>query len=109
MSWFTNLKIQTKLLAGFSLVLVLTGVVAGLGAERLQVRRALTELRERAEPAAQASVEAALTMQRAGKGELLHVLTARRDLALLRARRLDLLAREWSIVSDLVALTGELP
>jgi cobalt-zinc-cadmium efflux system outer membrane protein len=88
---------------------MIASLVAGLGAERLQVRRALTELRERAEPAAQASVDAALAMQRAGKGELLHVLTARRDLALLRARRLDLLAREWSIVSDLVALTGELP
>ncbi len=35
MSWFNNLKIQTKLLAGFSLVLVLTGVVAVVGMLRL--------------------------------------------------------------------------
>ncbi|MEO7329900.1 MAG: TolC family protein [Minicystis sp.] len=88
---------------------MIASLVAGLHAERAQVRRALTEIIQVAEPAAQASVDAALTMQRAGKGELLHVLTARRDLALLKARRLDLLAREWSIVSDLVALTGELP
>ncbi len=35
MSWFTNLKIQTKLLVGFSLVLVLTGVVTAVGMVRL--------------------------------------------------------------------------
>jgi cobalt-zinc-cadmium efflux system outer membrane protein len=88
---------------------VIGTTLAGLVAEREQVRRALSELRKNAEPAAQASVEATLTMQRAGKGELLHVLTARRDLALLRARRLDLIDREWSIVSEIVALTGDLP
>jgi cobalt-zinc-cadmium efflux system outer membrane protein len=82
---------------------------AGLRAERAQVRRALDEIVQFAEPAARAAVEAAVATQQAGKGDLLAVLTARRDLALLEARRLDLTQREWNIVSDLVTLTGELP
>ena len=34
-SWFNNFKIQTKLLAGFGVVVILTGVVAGVGVARL--------------------------------------------------------------------------
>ena len=48
-------------------------------------------------------------MQRAGKGDLLSVLTARRELAALRNDRLDLLAREWGIVGDIVGITGVIP
>jgi cobalt-zinc-cadmium efflux system outer membrane protein len=81
--------------------------VAGLAAEREQVRRALEEITRTAEPAARAAVDAAVATQRAGKGDLLPVLTARRDLALLEARRLELMQREWNIVSDIVALTGD--
>lgn len=84
-------------------------VLEGLVAEREQVRRAIAELGTVGEPAAKAAVDAAVSMQRAGKADLLHVLTARRDFALLETRRLDLLRREWSILSDIVALTGELP
>jgi cobalt-zinc-cadmium efflux system outer membrane protein len=84
-------------------------VLEGLVAEREQVRRAIVELGTVGEPAAKAAVDAAVSMQRAGKADLLHVLTARRDFALLETRRLDLLRREWSILSDIVALTGELP
>jgi cobalt-zinc-cadmium efflux system outer membrane protein len=54
-------------------------------------------------------VDAAVAVQKAGKGELLRVLMARRDLALLRTRRLEMIRREWSIVSQRVALSGELP
>lgn len=81
----------------------------GVVAERREVRSALAELTEQAVPAARAAVDAAVETQRAGKGELLRVLTARRDLATLELRRLELLAREWTLVSDAVALTGELP
>ncbi len=88
---------------------VIAATIEGLTAERREVRRALAELATVAEPAALASVEAAAATQRAGKGELLQVLIARRDLALLKARRLDLLQREWTILSDLVTLTGDLP
>jgi cobalt-zinc-cadmium efflux system outer membrane protein len=82
---------------------------AGLRAEREQVRRALEEIAQSAVPAARAAVDAAVATQRAGKGDLLAVLTARRDLALVEARRLDLTQREWNLVSDLVTLTGDLP
>jgi cobalt-zinc-cadmium efflux system outer membrane protein len=88
---------------------VIAATIDGLTAERREVRRALAELADSAEPAARASVEAAAATQRAGKGELLKVLLARRDLALLEARRLDLLQREWSLLADLVTLTGDLP
>jgi cobalt-zinc-cadmium efflux system outer membrane protein len=57
----------------------------------------------------QDAVEAAVQVQKAGKGELLRVLTARRDLALLRTRRLEMIRREWGIVSQAAALTGDLP
>lgn len=87
----------------------LATAVDGLVAEADQVRRAIDEINHTAEPAARAAVEAAVTMTRAGKSDLLAVLTARRDLALLSARRLDLTQRVWNILSDVVALTGELP
>jgi hypothetical protein len=81
----------------------------GLTVEIEQVRRALTILGDRAEPAAVAAVDAAVEMQKAGKIDLLLVLTSRRELGLLRLRRLDLVAREWNITSELVAITGNLP
>ncbi|APR74869.1 Heavy metal RND efflux outer membrane protein, CzcC family protein [Minicystis rosea] len=87
----------------------IAAAVAGMTAEREQVRRALDEVTRTAEPAARAAIDAAVATQRAGKGDLLAVLTARRDLALLEARRLELTLREWNIVSDIVTLTGELP
>ena len=71
-----------------------------------EVRRALTVLEKEAEPAAIATVEASQEMQRAGKSDLFPVLTSRRDLALLRLRRLDLVLREWTLVSELTAITG---
>lgn len=83
--------------------------LSALAQERAEVREASELLASEALPAAQASVDAAIATVGAGKGELLRVLTARRDLASIELRRVELLAREWSIVSDTVALTGELP
>jgi cobalt-zinc-cadmium efflux system outer membrane protein len=81
----------------------------GLERERQQIVAALSEIDAAMEPAGQAAVDAAMAVQKAGKGELLRVLMARRDLALLRTRRLEMIRREWSIVSQRVALSGELP
>lgn len=86
-----------------------TVTVDGLAKEREDLRKAIDTITKLAEPAAKAAVDAAVAMEQAGKGDLLRVLTARRDLALLQARRLDLLQREWNVVGDLVAITGELP
>ncbi|AKT42988.1 TolC family protein [Chondromyces crocatus] len=88
---------------------VLASTLLNLEKERAEVRQAREVIETAGEPAAQASVEAALAMKAAGKGEMLRVLTARRDMALLRMRRLELIQREWSIVADIVALTGDLP
>lgn len=83
--------------------------VVGLRRELEQVKRALQVIQETAEPAAVAAVQASLEMRRAGKGDLLALLTSRRDLALLRLRRTDLLQREWNLTSDLAAITGASP
>jgi outer membrane protein TolC len=85
---------------------ILTARVATLRKEFEQVGRALEVLESEAEPAAIAAVEAATQMQRAGKSDLLPALTSRRELGLLRLRRLDLVAREWNIASGLYALLG---
>ena len=88
---------------------IATTTAEGLTKERVEIRKAIDAITTLAEPAAQAAVDAAVAMEQAGKGDLLRVLTARRDLALLKQRRLDLLQREWAVVGDLVALTGEMP
>ena len=58
------------------------------------------------DPRSVAAVDAAVAMQRADKNDLLPMLTSRRELGLLRLRRLDLVAREWTITSELVAISG---
>jgi cobalt-zinc-cadmium efflux system outer membrane protein len=81
----------------------------GLFDERQQVLSALDELRSYAEPAARAAVEAAQATERAGKGELLHVVMARRDLVSVRVSGLSLQQREWLLLGDLVSVTGRSP
>lgn len=83
--------------------------IAGLVEELTLVRRAVARLEKEAEPAAVATLDAATEMQRFGKIDLLAALTSRRDLALLRLRRIELAAREWGITSELVAITGRTP
>jgi cobalt-zinc-cadmium efflux system outer membrane protein len=85
----------------------LTTQLNALRAELGQVRSALSVLDETAVPAASAAVDAAVAMREAGKGEHLLVLTSRRDLALLRLRKLDLVQREWDVVGAIVAITGK--
>jgi cobalt-zinc-cadmium efflux system outer membrane protein len=87
----------------------LATTLTGLYLERAEVNEAIAELRATAEPAAHAAIEASVATERAGKGDLLAVLTARRDLGLLKSRRLDLLQREWTLIGEIVAITGELP
>lgn len=86
-----------------------TAALKGLVSERTLVRDALQELRTHGEPAAEAAVDAARSTERAGKGDLLHVVTARRDLVSVRASGLDLEQREWSLLGDLVSLSGKTP
>ena len=87
----------------------LTVLLRALYEERVLVRAAIAEVTASGQPAAQQAVDAAVAMARAGKSELLRVLFARRDLAMLLGRKLDLIRREWSIVGHIVAITGELP
>ncbi len=81
----------------------------GISTEREQVNEALEGLRTNGEPAAQAALDASIALQRAGKGDLLFILAARRDLALMKASALQLVMREWTLLADFVALTGKTP
>lgn len=81
----------------------------GIADEREQVRQALVDLHETGEPAAQAALDASLAVHRAGKGDLLFILAARRDVALMKVSSLLLVLREWTLLADFVALTGKAP
>lgn len=81
----------------------------GLSGERKEIRAAIVSMTEVALPAARAAVDAAFETHRAGKTEVLRVFSARRDLAVLRLRQLELVRREWEIVAEMVRVTGELP
>jgi len=83
-------------------------IFRGLFQERELLRAARVELEKTGEPAAQSGVDAAAAMLRGGKGDLFRVIVARRDLALLAFRRLELIEREWVLLSEMVALTGRL-
>ncbi|MEO6952314.1 MAG: TolC family protein [Polyangia bacterium] len=60
-------------------------------------------------PTAQQVVDAAFATYRAGKGELLRVFIARRDLQVARGRRLDFVEEAWRAYGKLVALGAVRP
>ncbi len=73
------------------------------------VTRAVTELDEHGIPALETAVSAAREGYKAGKIELTRVLLARRDLAVARSRRLDLLDAAWRAYADLAIFSGDMP
>ncbi|MBX3208886.1 MAG: TolC family protein [Labilithrix sp.] len=73
------------------------------------VTRALDELDKNGLPALERAVAASVEGFRAGKIDLTRAMLARRDLAIARARRLDLLEASWRAYADLVTFTGDLP
>lgn len=81
----------------------------GVAQQFRQDQQALSVLNEVALPAADAAVDASLTTLKAGKDDWFVVLITRRDQAMLRLQRLDLLERQWSLLGEMVQLTGELP
>lgn len=73
------------------------------------VSRALDELDKNGIPALERAVSSSVEAFRAGKVDLSRAMLARRDLAVARARRLDLLEASWRAYADLVIFSGELP
>lgn len=73
------------------------------------VRKALDELDKNGLPALERAVSTSVDGFRAGKIDLTRAMLARRDLAIARARRLDLLEASWHAYADLVTFSGELP
>ncbi len=71
--------------------------------------KALEELDKNGIPALERAVQASVEGFRAGKIDLTRAMLARRDLAIARARRLDLLEAGWRAYADLVIFTGDLP
>lgn len=60
-------------------------------------------------PAAQHAVASATQTLEAGKTEWTTVLISRRDLAMLALERLEVVAQQWSLLGELIQLTGEVP
>jgi cobalt-zinc-cadmium efflux system outer membrane protein len=73
------------------------------------VQRALDELDKHGIPALEAAVSASVEGFRAGKIDLTRAMLARRDLAVARARRLDLVEAAWRAYADLVIFNGDIP
>jgi outer membrane protein TolC len=73
------------------------------------VEKTLEELDKNGMPALERAVTASVEGYKLGKIEITRVLLARRDLALARARRLDLIEAGWRAYADLTVLSGELP
>ncbi len=87
-------------------------VIARLRAARdaiVAVTKALEELDQNGIPALERAVQTSVESFRAGKIDLTRALLARRDLAVARARRLDLVESIWRAYADLVIFSGELP
>ncbi len=73
------------------------------------VDKALGDLDQAGMPALERAVSASLEGFKTGKIEITRVLLARRDLAVARGRRLDLIEAGWRAYADLTVLSGELP
>jgi outer membrane protein, heavy metal efflux system len=83
--------------------------VRGLSEQLARTSEAVVDLDRDGIPAAEGLVQATDGAFKAGKLELVRVLNARRDLALMRGRRLDLLENGWRAYGELAALLGALP
>ncbi len=73
------------------------------------VSKAVEELDGAGMPALERAVSSSVEGFKTGKIEITRVLLARRDLAIARGRRLDLLEAGWRAYADLTVLSGELP
>jgi cobalt-zinc-cadmium efflux system outer membrane protein len=75
----------------------------------LTVNKAVEELDAAGMPALERAVSSSVEGFKTGKIEITRVLLARRDLAIARGRRLDLIEAGWRAYADLTILSGELP
>lgn len=73
------------------------------------IRTAIDELDANGIPALERAVGASVEGFKAGKIDITRALLARRDLAIARARRLDLIEAAWRAYADLVVISGDLP
>lgn len=75
----------------------------------LTVNKTIEELDRAGMVALERAVSASVEGFKTGKIEITRVLLARRDLAIARGRRLDLIEAGWRAYADLTILSGELP
>lgn len=83
--------------------------VAAIAQQYQYAQNAYELLTSVAVPAAAKAVESATLTLEAGKSDWFAVLLSRRDLMALSLERLDVVSRQWSLVGELITLTGELP
>ena len=103
---------QGRMSAVNRLTLYRTIVEARLRAARdavVTVSKTVEELDQTGMPALEKAVSSSVEGFKLGKIEITRVLLARRDLALARARRLDLIEAGWRAYADLTVLSGDLP
>lgn len=72
------------------------------------VQNALEELDKNGIPALERALQSAMEAFRAGKIDVTRAMLARRDLAIAKARRLDIIEAAWRAYSDLIIFSGEL-
>jgi cobalt-zinc-cadmium efflux system outer membrane protein len=75
----------------------------------LTVNKTIEELDRAGMVALERAVSASVEGFKTGKIEITRVLLARRDLAIARGRRLDLIEAGWRAYADMTILSGELP
>ena len=86
-----------------------TPVVIRLIAERTYWGSSAERYKSERLPALERAVYSSVEGFKLGKIELTRVLLARRDLAIARARRLDLIEAGWRAYAELTVLSGDLP
>lgn len=72
------------------------------------VQKALEELDKNGIPALERALQSAMEAFRAGKIDITRAMLARRDLAIAKARRLDIIEAAWRAYSDLIIFSGDL-
>jgi cobalt-zinc-cadmium efflux system outer membrane protein len=89
--------------------MVLRSRVRADAEEYRQTLEAVGSLDSAGLPAAALVADATRAAFQAGKTELIRVINARRDLAVARSRRLDLVLSAWAAYGDLASILGDLP
>lgn len=83
--------------------------IDGIVHQFLEDGEAYKVLTDFALPAADQAIEAATETARGGKEDAFVILFSRRERVMLSLQRLEIAERQWTLIGELIQLTGELP